>query len=64
MYCIQYIGYVRVCMLLRSRHDNNKFMCLQNAVTMLHNNHLFVKYCGNFFKVFHKPINQCADFVM
>ena len=36
MYCIQYIGYVRVYMLSRPHHDNHKFMCLQNAVTILH----------------------------
>ena len=38
-------------------------MCLQNAVTILHNNYLFVKCCDNFIKVFHKQINQCADFM-
>ena len=43
MYCIQYIGYVRVYMLSRPHHDNHKFMCLQNAVTILHKNYLFVK---------------------
>ena len=42
MYCIQYIGYVRVYMLSRPHHDNHKFMCLQNAVTILHKNYLFV----------------------
>ena len=61
MYCIQYIGYVRVYMLSIPHHDNHKFMCLQNAVTILHNNYLFVKCCDNFTKVFHKQINQCAD---
>jgi hypothetical protein len=64
MYCIQYIGYVRVYMLSRPHHDNHKFMCLQNAVTILHKNYLFVKCCDNFIKVFHKQINQCADFMM
>ena len=34
MYCIQYIGYVRVYMLSTPHHDNHKFMCLQNAVTI------------------------------
>ena len=64
MYCIQYIGYVRVYMLSRPHHDNNKFMCLQNAVTILHKYYLIVKSCDNFIKVFHKQINQCADFMM
>ena len=48
MYCIQYIGYVRVYMLSRPHHDNHKFMCLQNVVTILHKNYLFVKCCDNF----------------
>ena len=42
MYCILCIGYVRVCMLSRPHHDNRKFMCLQNAITILHKNNLFV----------------------
>ena len=45
-------------------YDNHKFMCLQNAVTILHKNYLFVKCYDNFIKVFHKQINQCADFMM
>ena len=53
MYCIQYIGYVRVYMLSRPHHANHKFMCLQNAVTILHKNYLFVKCCDHFIKVFH-----------
>ena len=55
---------VCVCYQDHSMTMNHKFMCLQNAVTILHTNHLFVKYCDNFIKVFHKQINQCADFVM
>ena len=61
MYCVLCIGYVRVCVCY---HDNHKFMCLQIAVIILHTNHLFVKCCDNFIKVFHKQINQCADVVM
>ena len=53
-----------VYMLSRPHHDNHKFMCLQNAVIILHTNHLFVKCCDNCIKVFHTKINQCADFVM
>ena len=62
--CTMYWICVGVCMLSRPHHDNHKFMCLPNAVIILHTNHLFVKCCDNFIKVFHKQINQCADFVM
>ena len=65
MYCVLCIGYVRVCVCYQDHIDgNHKFMCLQNAVTILHTNYLFVKCCDNVIKVFHKQINQCADFVM
>ena len=64
MYCVLCIGCAGVCLLPRPQHDNHKFMCLQNAVTILHTNHLFVKCCDNFIKVFHKQINQCVDFVV
>ena len=36
MYCTQCIGYVQVRMLSRPHHDNHKFMCLQNAITIVH----------------------------
>ena len=64
MYCICACVCVCVCYQDHIMTMNHKFMCLQNAVTILHTNHLFVKYCDNFIEVFHKQINQCADFVM
>ena len=62
--CTMYWICAGVCMLSRPHHDNHKFMCLQNAVTILHTNYLFVKCWDNFIKVLNKQINQCADFVM
>ena len=57
--CVCYQDHVMKCSLTVI-----KCMCLQNAVPILHKNHLFVKCCNDFITAFHKQINQCADFMI